>query len=369
LWRTAVRIPVWGLGSAALLLLAARAYAPIAIERYANRVLDRTPGYHGKIGDVDLSLWRGAYTIESVSIEKTGGRVPVPFFRSRQVDLSIAWKSLFHGALVGEVWFESPELNFVVGPTRSQRQDGSEADWRKPVRDLFPIRIDRLTARRGAVHFRNFRSEPPVDVYLHDVRLTVSNLTNSLDLSKDLVVRGQGSATPMQGGRVEARMQLDPYADEPTFDLELTATSLALPQFDDFLRAYAGFDVQRGRLSVYGELAAEKGRFEGYLKPFFEDVDVLDLREEAGEQGWWASLWEAFVGGAAETLQDQAADRVATRIPISGRVDSPEIGFWPTLGNVLRNAFYEAFVPGLEHSVGREARRAGTDSAASPGGR
>ena len=127
-------------------------------------------------------------------------------------------------------------------------------------------------------------------------------------------------------------------------------------QFDDFFRAYGGFDVERGRLRLYGELAAEGGRFEGYLKPFFEDVDVLQLREEVPEQGWWASLWEALVGGAAEALQDQDTDRVATRIPISGRVEAPEVGFWRTLANVLRNAFYEAFVPGLEHSVGRAER-------------
>ena len=351
-----LRVPFWGLATLAVLLLAARAYAPVAIQRYANAVLDRTPGYHGRIGDVDLSLWRGAYTIESVSIEKTGGRVPVPFFRSRQVDLSIAWSALFHGALVGEVWFEAPELNFVVGPSPSERQAGTEADWRKPVRDLFPIRIDRVTARGGAVHFRNFRSEPPVDVYLRDVRLVVRNLTNSLDLAGDLVVRGQAAATPMEGGQLEVRFAVDPFAAQPTFDVEAQATGVSLVQFDDFFRAYGGFDVERGRLRLYGELAAEGGRFEGYLKPFFEDVDVLQLREEVPEQGWWASLWEALVGGAAEALQDQDTDRVATRIPISGRVEAPEVGFWRTLANVLRNAFYEAFVPGLEHSVGRAER-------------
>jgi hypothetical protein len=31
------------------------------------------------------------------------------------------------------------------------------------------------------------------------------------------------------------------------------------------------------------------------------------------------------------------------------------VGFWQTLGNVLRNAFVEAFVPALENSVGSDA--------------
>ena len=56
-------------------------------------------------------------------------------------------------------------------------------------------------------------------------------------------------------------------------------------------------------------------------------------------------------------MQDQSADRVATRIPIAGSVTAPEVDFWRTLGNVLRNAFVEAFVPALEHSVGQGSDR------------
>jgi len=340
----------------AAILIAARAYAPLAIQRYVNRVLDATPGYEGRIGDVDLALLRGAYTIDSVEIQKTGGRVPVPFFRAPQVDLSIEWRQLFRGSLVGEIWLESPQLNFVVGPSPEERQAGTEADWRKTVRELLPVRINRVTARRGEIHLRDFRSDPPVDVYLEDVTLRVENLSNSLDLSRDMVARARATASPKGGGRLEIRTAIDPYADLPTFEVALQATGVALSGWNDLLRAYAGIDVQRGSLRLYAELRAESGAFEGYLKPFFEDVDVLRIREELGEQGLLASLWEALVGGTAEALEDQS-DRVATLVPISGRVESPEIGFWTTLANVVRNAFIEAFAPGLEH--GRRGRGRG----------
>ncbi len=113
--------------------------------------------------------------------------------------------------------------------------------------------------------------------------------------------------------------------------------------------------MQRGTAQIYAELQAKDGSFSGYVKPFFEGVDVLDIEEEAKEQGLLASLWEALVGVTAETLEDQSRDRVATRIPIAGSVASPQVGFWTTLGNVLRNAFVEALVPALENSVGRDA--------------
>jgi hypothetical protein len=344
------------LGLLALLLLAARAWAPIAVQRYVNRVLDRAQGYHGTIGDVDLALWRGAYQIEDVDILKSGGRVPVPLLRAPLVDLSVEWRALFEGSVVGEVWLEGAELNFVSGPP-SQRQSGVETDWRDVVRDLFPVKINRITVRNGSIHWRSFASDPPFDVFLRDVELVARNLTNSADLPEKRVASLELTATPMDAGRVEATVSIDPYAELPTFDLDGRVSGVALEHFNRLFRAYAGIDVERGRLRLFTELESDEGRFQGYVKPFFEDVDVLAI-DELDEQGFFASLWESIVGTAAEALEDQEEDRVATRIPISGRVDSPDIGFFRTIANVLRNAFLDAFVPALEHSVGEDGSEA-----------
>jgi hypothetical protein len=336
----------------ALALVGARAYAPVALQRYVNRALDRAEGYDGRIGDVDLNLLRGAYEIEDVEIVKENGKARVPLFSAPLVDLSIEWRALFDGAVVAEMWLENPEVNFVAGPAQ-ERQSGVEADWRDVVRGLMPVRINRVTARDGRVHFRSFRTDPPVDVYLDDVQLVVQNLTNSEDLSDDLVANASWSAVPMHAGSMKGALAIDPYADQPTFDLDCQLTGVALKNFNDFFRAYAGIDVQRGSLRLFAELQAKEGGFQGYVKPFFEDVEVL-ASEEVEEQGFFASVWEAIVGGAAEVLEDQSEERVATRIPIAGTVASPDVGFWRTLGNVLRNAFLQAFVPALEHSVGEE---------------
>jgi hypothetical protein len=350
------RLAIGALIVLVLLLLGARAAAPSLIQRYVNRVLDRTEGSRGSIGDVDLALLRGAYTIEAVRIDKESGRVPVPLFRAREVDLSIEWRALFDGSLVGEVWFEEPEVNFVSAPRNAAEQSGAEGDWRETVKALLPVKINRITVRNGTVHFRNFASDPPVDVYLRDVDGTVTNLTNSKDLAGDLVARADFRARAMEKGQIHARAAIDPYADLPTFDFDATASNIALTDWNAFLRAYAGVDVQRGALRLYAELQAKDGRFDGYLKPFLENVDVLDFREERKEQGLLASFWEAVVGSTAEVVQDQTEDRVATRIPITGETEAPEIGFWSTLGNVLRNAFIEAFVPALENSVGNDRK-------------
>ena len=52
-------------------------------------------------------------------------------------------------------------------------------------------------------------------------------------------------------------------------------------------------------------------------------------------------------------------DQVATRAPISGRFDQPGVGVVTTVVELVVNAFIEALVPGLEHTLGSgaEARK------------
>src|SRR4051812_1135912 len=64
----------------ALVIGIGRAMMPWAVKNYVNRTLDRNPLYSGDIGKVRIHLWRGAYSIEDVRINKTTASVPVPFF-------------------------------------------------------------------------------------------------------------------------------------------------------------------------------------------------------------------------------------------------------------------------------------------------
>jgi len=73
-----------------------RALLPWAVRNYVHRTLDRNPLYAGTIGEVEIHLWRGAYSINEVRISKTTGNVPVPFFVARRVDFAVQWNALLH---------------------------------------------------------------------------------------------------------------------------------------------------------------------------------------------------------------------------------------------------------------------------------
>ena len=70
------------LGSILILLIAIRIALPYILLKLVNRELQNIPGYTGHVDDINVALYRGAYKIKMIKLEKTGGKVPVPFFFS-----------------------------------------------------------------------------------------------------------------------------------------------------------------------------------------------------------------------------------------------------------------------------------------------
>src|SRR5262245_22824545 len=78
-----------GLAAVAIVLIGARIALPFVVEEYANRKLAALHSYDGHVGDIDIHLWRGAYSIDDLVIVKTGAKRPVPFFSAQRIDLSV----------------------------------------------------------------------------------------------------------------------------------------------------------------------------------------------------------------------------------------------------------------------------------------
>lgn len=333
----------------AVLLIALRLALPFLVKWYVNKTLDEMPEYDGEIGDVDMKLWRGAYEIENIRIVKTTGDVPVPFFSSGRVEFSVEWKALFDGALVAEIEFDRPVINFVNGPTEGTSQVGVDKPWLDVIKKLFPLDINRFQVNDGSLHYRDFYSSPKVDLEIDRIQMLATNLTNTRRYSKTLVatITADGRAFQESDLRVETR--LDPSTDLPTFDLNLKMAPVSLTRLNDFAKAYGKFDFEKGTLAVAAELAASDGRLNGYVKPLLDNVSVVNLREDAKKP--LQLVWEGLVGGVMRLFRNQPRDRLATKIPISGTFSNPQTPFWPVLGNILKNEFIRAFDGDVENLI------------------
>lgn len=327
-----------------ILLVAVRVSLPYLIQRYVNRTLDRIPEYDGSIGDVDIALIRGAYSIKDVKLFKTNGKVPIPLLASPDVEFSVQWGALFQGKIVGEVILEQPELNFVRGGSTSGSQLDVDSEWLQVVKDLFPLRINRFDIRNGDLHYRDLNSEPKVDVKLSNVNVTGTNFSNTRQPTTDSVATIKADAKAEDAAPVHLESQIQPAAKEPTFSVEGSVTKLKVPRLNDLLRAYLNVDAESGTLDVYTSIRAEKGRISGSIKPLIKDLSIFRLEEE----NVFAFIWEGLAGVVAELFTNQRHDQIGTVVAFEGSIDKPEVSLWQSVFTLLRNAFVKALGPGVE---------------------
>jgi hypothetical protein len=142
---------------------------------------------------------------------------------------------------------------------------------------------------------------------------------------------------------------VDPWAKQPTFDVNMEVKQVQLPQVNPWLREYIKADAEAGKFELYLEMAAADGRFKGYAKPILQDVDLHRSGED--EESPLRRAWEGFLDFAAKVVTNPEADQAAARIPFSGTIENPRTSLFATISSVLRNAFVSAFARSLEGSI------------------
>ena len=178
----------------------------------------------------------------------------------------------------------------------------------------------------------------------------------------DLGVRGfsneqakrRGSATLrgrfMESGNASIDATFASGTKQPEFDMDVRLERVQLVELNDLLRATGGFDVAAGTFSFYSELAVKNGRVQGYVKPFFEGLDVYDRKQDKGKPIGQAGLRgggrrrglrarEPPVGPGGDPGRPVGPDR-GSQMRVRGRSSS----------GLLRNAFWRSLMPGLDAS-------------------
>lgn len=219
-----------------LLVLTAQLALPWLIRDYLNDKLAEMGDYRGHIADIDLAWWRGAYRINELTIVKVTGDVPVPLLDAPLTDLSVSWPALWREhAVVAEVYFERPQLNFVDGGENDQAtQTGAGTDWRDQLNKLLPITLNELRVIDGRISFHNFTTDPKVELSADQVNASLYNLTNVGDEPGDRVAHFEGRALLLEHAPLEAEATFDPFEQFEDFELRLRAKDIDLTRFNDF---------------------------------------------------------------------------------------------------------------------------------------
>ncbi len=243
-----------------------------------------------------------------------------------------------------------PRLNVVTGPTAEQTQTGKGEGWNKMLESLFPFNLNRVEIDRGEIHFQNPHSTPPVDIYLHQLSATATNLSNARDLKNELPAGITANATTVGGGGLDLRLQMNPVSEAPTYQLTAQLTNVNAAALNDFIKAYAKFDVEHGVFALYTSVASKDGSYDGYFKVFFQDLQVFAWEKERKKNAL-EIFWQGVVGTIATVFKNQPHDTLAAKIPISGSYEGGKVGIWGAITTLLRNAFVGALAPKIDEQV------------------
>lgn len=332
----------------AVALIILRMQLPSIVKDYLNGKLADMGDYQGQIADVDIHLWRGAYSVDKLEITKKD-QPSVPFFKADMIDTSVSWASLLKGRVVADVDLIDAEIHLV--DEESEDTPNQESTWRQTVQEIIPLQIEQLNIENGEIHFHNFTSDPQVHLVFYQLDGEITNLSNA-DRSEGLEyanfdVQGQvlDSASATLNGR------LDPLGDFHNFELKLKITGINLTKLNEVSEAYGNFNFKSGNGDFVMELQAEDAQLTGYAKPVMDNVEIFDLEKDL-EDGVFSAAWQAIVGAFGQIFRNEPRDRIATQIEIRGNLDDPDVSAWQAFLAIIQNAFVNAF----ESDFGRETQ-------------
>ena len=322
---------------------------PGVILSYSNKALSRLNGYHGHIDDIDLSIIRGFSAAKGFYLAKIDSitQKQIPFVSFEKGDFSIEWNSLLRGKIVGEISLQHPVVRFTKDKVEPKDIRNDTADFQQILKELIPLKINRFEVQNGKVEYRDSTTSPLVNISIGDIYILARNLANVEDTA--LLPASVLMNADIYGGKFNLNIKLDPLAASPAFDLNMELENAELKELNDFFKAYANIDVNKGTFSLFAEVAGEDRKFVGYVKPLIKDLDIVGPKDR--KDNFLNKLWEGIVSVAGAVFENNEEDQIATKIPISGEYTDPSVGVWYAVLTVLRNAFIQALYPSIDFSI------------------
>ncbi|MBU2946636.1 DUF748 domain-containing protein [Zobellia uliginosa] len=339
------------------LLIALRLLMPVLVKKYVNDVLADIPGYYGHVDDIDIALYRGAYVIDNLELSKVEAGSKVPFLDFKQTDISIEWNALLNGKIVSELEMHQPKIIYVFEDQQSGGTEPEVEDWTKALTDLVPIEINNLTITDGTVAFVQLQADPNIDLNLHNINLTATNLRNVVQKKRTLPSQLNATATSIGKGKMVMDGKMNLVKEVPDMDIAFSITDADVKALNDFTKYYAEIDFDSGLFEIYGELAIADGYLKGSMKPIIKNSKLVGK-----EDGFIETLWEGFVGFFKFVLKNQKNDTLATKIPIEGDLNNVGTKIWPTITNIFKNAWIQAFKGVVDNDISFEDAEKAADN-------
>jgi hypothetical protein len=332
-----------------ILLIIARITAPRIILQKANAILaDFSPIFQGHVEDLDLGIIRGAYKLNGLEL-RLKDKTPERFVKVDVIDVSVAWREIFKGRLVTDIVVDNLNVvltnNVLEAFKKSKKQ--ADKDSKEAASKIFPVRVERLEIKNSSLQFADLLSIPDANRWkLTDIQARASNLTPT-QRSPLTLATIQGKLFDQAVIRIVGNLVLN--ASPPAWDVDLELKNFNLPNANGFLSKKVPLTITSGTLDLYSEAISEKGRIEGYAKPFVHKADIVADKEKF--KGFKHATIE-ISSATANLLFRSAKERtVATKIKFSYDDSGFKVNTLDALADAIKNGFQEKIPEGLDDEI------------------
>lgn len=339
-----------------LFLLVLRMILPTLMVSYANsRLKKESPNFSFHINDIDLSIFKGRYSVEGITGKlKPGGE---RFMSISSVNVLVPWKDIFDGKIVTDVFVNRMNVTASKAVLKNAKAEGErikkiiaekkEEDKNKKESPV-TVKTFRLTDSnimiKDLLSFKDKdeRNISHINVLASNLTPTDKNPITNFVMTADVF----GPALLKVGGI--ATLKTDP----PQWDVNSELKKFDLTTMNPFVKEKVRAYIHKGKMDFYAEAKSQKGKVEGYIKPF-----VSKLKMDTPKGGFNFKGSSAKTGGnlVKTLLTDSEAKTLATYLPFSYEGKKLNYEVIPPLKLAIEHKAKQNIKPEIENKIDLES--------------
>lgn len=319
-----------------ILIFAFRLYLPFFLKNHLNKTLNNISGYYGEVVDVDVFIFRGAYTIKGLHLNKNTTKSQKPLLSIPKTDISIEWKTLFKTKLVSDVVLTNPEVAFSL---KENETNGINVnDWPKIFKELIMIDINRLEVKQGKLTFLEDYEQPNIFFEINDIALYTDNLSNVVEKKRLLNSPIRASGFTPSNAKVFLEGYMNFSKKIPDMDLFFTVGNTETSNLNNFTNHYTGLEFKQGNFSVKSEITVINENIKGYVKPIFSNTQLTGNAEN-----FTVEIWDGYSEFFNFILKNQNLETFEQKVFFEGSLKNENSDAWSSFEDIFKNAWLKTF--------------------------
>ena len=271
----------------------------------------------------ELLRWKtltlAAVDVASEPVKIALGAIAIDQFYARIIvnpDATLNLQRLFAPESVAPETAPTP-TSMAAGATTAEIPASTASD-----KEL-PVSIGRIEVGHGEVQFSDFFVKPNYSAHLTDVTGSVSALSATKAGDVELAARVENTAP------VEIRGSLNPFARALTLDLTAKANDIDLPPLTPYSAKYAGYGIQKGKLSLEVHYKIDNRKLAASNKIVLDQLTFGDHVDSPAATKLPVLL-------AVALLKDRNGV-IHLDLPISGSLDDPKFSVGAVIVQIIVN--------------------------------